>query len=39
MNRAMFEKLSAAGGAIPLQHPGYGALTVDWILEADGRPP
>jgi hypothetical protein len=33
MNRAMFEKLSAADRATPLQHPEYGALTVDWILE------
>jgi len=33
MNRAMFEKLSAADRAIALQHPEYGALTVEWILE------
>src|SRR5262245_39806068 len=33
MNRSMFEKLSEAERATPLQHPEYGALTVDWILE------
>jgi len=33
MNRSMFEGLSAADRAVPLQHPEYGALTVDWILE------
>src|SRR5262245_60187752 len=32
MNRAMFEGLSAADRAIKLQHPEYGALTVEWIL-------
>ena len=32
MNRAMFEGLSTAEREIPLQHPEYGALTVDWIL-------
>ena len=32
MNRAMFEGLSAAERQIGLQHPEYGALTVDWIL-------
>jgi len=32
MNRAMFESLSAADRQIPLQHPEYGALTVEWIL-------
>jgi hypothetical protein len=33
MNRSMFEGLSATDRAVPLQHPEYGALTVDWILE------
>ena len=32
MNRAMFESLSAADRQIRLQHPEYGALTVEWIL-------
>jgi hypothetical protein len=32
MNRTMFEGLSAAERQIGLQHPEYGALTVDWIL-------
>src|SRR5262245_59293915 len=33
MNRSMFERLSAADRAVPLEHPEYGALTVGWILE------
>jgi len=33
MNRSMFEGLSAADRAVPLQHPEYGALTVNWIIE------
>src|SRR5262245_49696656 len=32
MNRAMFEGLSPAERQIPLQHPEYGALMVEWIL-------
>src|SRR5262245_19582424 len=32
MNWAMFESLSPADRQIPLQHPEYGALTVEWIL-------
>ena len=33
MNRAMFERLSAAEREIPLRHPEYGDLTVGWILD------
>src|SRR2546430_7467762 len=32
MNRAMFEGLSGSDRAVALQHPEYGALTVDWII-------
>jgi uncharacterized damage-inducible protein DinB len=32
MNRRLFESLSDADRAIPLTHPEYGALTVDWII-------
>ena len=32
MNRVMFAGLSAGERQIGLQHPEYGALTVDWIL-------
>ena len=32
MNRALFESLSPADRAVPLSHPEYGALTVDWIV-------
>jgi hypothetical protein len=32
MNRALFASLSSADRAIPLTHPEYGELTVDWII-------
>jgi hypothetical protein len=32
MNRAMFASLTDADRAVPLSHPEYGALTVDWIV-------
>ena len=32
MNLAFFASLSSADRAVPLTHPEYGALTVDWIL-------
>ena len=32
MNRLLFTSLSPADRAIPLAHPEYGALTVDWII-------
>jgi hypothetical protein len=32
MNRVMFGSLTDADRAMPLSHPEYGALTVDWIV-------
>src|SRR5918996_1252546 len=32
MNRTLFGSLTDADRAIPLSHPEYGALTVDWIV-------
>jgi len=32
MNRALFAALSPRDRAIPLTHPEYGQLTVDWII-------
>jgi hypothetical protein len=32
MNLLLFESLSAAERAIPLSHPEYGTITVDWII-------
>jgi hypothetical protein len=32
MNELFYRTLSAADRQVPLQHPEYGALSVDWVI-------